>query len=304
MKLKVLGTAAATSMPLLFCNCPVCRAARQNGGKDLRKRSAALIDETLLIDLSPDLGAMAAMHDFDPAKIRYLLQTHSHSDHFDAGHFVTRAGGYATQNPTPLDVVCSAGTFRDMARWVAYNEPSFDLYSAACQKNMAFRPRLLREFESIQLGAYRVTALDSLHAPDVEAFIYLIERGGKALLYGTDLLEIKPEVWRFLEGRRLDAVLLDQTYGAGCNAGGHLDAGQVAKLVRRMRELGVTDETSRIYATHISHEEIPSTGKWSAWRRGTATTSPTTAWSSNCKSPLHCGTGSGIMRACRDAEST
>ena len=34
MKIKVLGTAAATGMPLGFSNCKVCKNTRINGGKD------------------------------------------------------------------------------------------------------------------------------------------------------------------------------------------------------------------------------------------------------------------------------
>ena len=51
LKIKVLGTAAATSMPLGFCNCDVCKKARQNGGKDIRKRSSIIINDEMLIDL-------------------------------------------------------------------------------------------------------------------------------------------------------------------------------------------------------------------------------------------------------------
>ena len=54
MKIKVLGTAAATSMPLAFCNCEVCKKARINGGKDIRKRTSIVINDEMLIDLGPD----------------------------------------------------------------------------------------------------------------------------------------------------------------------------------------------------------------------------------------------------------
>ncbi len=37
MKLKILGSAAAEGVPALFCVCPVCQAARENGGRDIRR---------------------------------------------------------------------------------------------------------------------------------------------------------------------------------------------------------------------------------------------------------------------------
>jgi len=241
-------------MPLPFCNCRVCRAARTLGGKNLRKRSASLINGELLIDLSPDLAAMAALYRIDTARIRYLLQTHSHSDHFDAGHFVTRCSSYASEGAAHLEVVCSAETFDDMNRWVRCNEPEIDLRDERWQKDMNFTPRLISPGQSLRLGEYTVTALDSRHDPRTGALIYLVECHGKTVLYGTDLLEITGTTWEILSRCRLDAVFLDLTYGEGFNAGGHTDAAQVADIVRRMKAEGIAGEHTKIYATHISHE--------------------------------------------------
>ena len=55
MKFQYLGTAAAEGIPALFCNCDICRTAARRGGKELRMRSGALVNDKLLIDLSPDL---------------------------------------------------------------------------------------------------------------------------------------------------------------------------------------------------------------------------------------------------------
>ena len=51
MKLKFLGTGAATACPLPFCNCQICKDARKFGGKDFRKRSSILINDDLIIDM-------------------------------------------------------------------------------------------------------------------------------------------------------------------------------------------------------------------------------------------------------------
>lgn len=40
----------------------------------------------------------------------------------------------------------------------------------------------------------------------------------------------------------------------GFNAGGHTDAGMVSDYVKMMRQKGIIDEKSFVYATHISHE--------------------------------------------------
>ena len=50
MKITYLGTAASEGLPAPFCTCEVCRRAREAGGKSVRTRSQALVDESLLID--------------------------------------------------------------------------------------------------------------------------------------------------------------------------------------------------------------------------------------------------------------
>ena len=50
MKLKYLGTAAAEGYPAMFCNCENCRKAFAKGGKNIRSRIQALVEDALLID--------------------------------------------------------------------------------------------------------------------------------------------------------------------------------------------------------------------------------------------------------------
>jgi phosphoribosyl 1,2-cyclic phosphate phosphodiesterase len=52
----------------------------------------------------------------------------------------------------------------------------------------------------------------------------------------------------------IDALILDQTYGEGHNAGDHLDAGKLKNMIRKLRNMGAVTDTTLIYATHISHE--------------------------------------------------
>src|ERR1700680_3510978 len=61
MKLRFLGTAASEGYPDAFCDCANCRRAREVRGRSLRRRSAALVNDDLLIDFGPDLMAAALM---------------------------------------------------------------------------------------------------------------------------------------------------------------------------------------------------------------------------------------------------
>ena len=63
MKFKFLGTGAAEGFPAMYCGCAYCEAARKSGGKDLRTRSQAMIDEDFLIDYpSATMRGLAFAH--------------------------------------------------------------------------------------------------------------------------------------------------------------------------------------------------------------------------------------------------
>lgn len=254
MDITFLGTAAATAMPLPFCGCPTCRIARKRGGRDIRRRSSLLINDNLLIDLGPDVPAACCQYAVDLTKVRYLLQTHAHSDHFDAGHFITRHPDYGGQDIPPITLAASQLTLRAMDTALQREDSGANLFSADFQRRLRFSLQPLSPFRSLQLGEYAITPLDALHDPAQQALIFFIEQGGCTLLYATDLLLLSEENLRWLGGREIHLAIFDQTYGEGCNAGGHLDAGQVAALARQLREAG---RIRCVYATHISHEGNP-----------------------------------------------
>ena len=89
MELTLLGT-GAIGYPLAFCNCENCQTARKKRGKSIRKRASLLINDDLLIDLGPDTQTAMCMYNKDMGKIKYLLQTHIHTDHCDIGLLTTR----------------------------------------------------------------------------------------------------------------------------------------------------------------------------------------------------------------------
>lgn len=53
MNITHLGTAAAERIPGLFCRCDLCRFAREQGGREIRTQSQAIIDGRLLIPATP-----------------------------------------------------------------------------------------------------------------------------------------------------------------------------------------------------------------------------------------------------------
>ncbi|MCQ3035976.1 MAG: hypothetical protein MJ248_07190, partial [Bacilli bacterium] len=78
MKIKYLGTGAYEGIPGIFCDCPVCRKARELGGKELRTRQQCLINDELLMDFGPDTLVHTHMYKIDWTKIHNILVTHTH----------------------------------------------------------------------------------------------------------------------------------------------------------------------------------------------------------------------------------
>lgn len=78
-RLTFLGTGTSTGVPLIGCDCAVCRSGDP---RDVRQRCSALIEtqgKRILIDCGPDFRAQALRHN-----IRHLdavIITHNHFDH-------------------------------------------------------------------------------------------------------------------------------------------------------------------------------------------------------------------------------
>src|SRR5262249_35597549 len=115
MQIRFLGTAASEGFPDAFCDCDNCRAARERGGKSLRRRSAARVDDELLIDFGPDLMAAALMDGFSLAGIRWCIQTHEHADHLDPSHFFSRSPLCSVQGAQRLQYYATAGALAKAA---------------------------------------------------------------------------------------------------------------------------------------------------------------------------------------------
>ena len=91
MKLKYYGTGAGYGVPEIFCDCRICHHAREAGGKNVRTRSQAVLDDRLAIDLSVDTFHHNAFAGLDMRKIHHVLVTHNHHDHFFTPDMFTRA---------------------------------------------------------------------------------------------------------------------------------------------------------------------------------------------------------------------
>ena len=98
MKIQYLGTAAAEGIPAIFCDCENCQKSKAAGGKNIRTRSQALIDDCILIDFPADTYMHFLQYDIPLSKIRSCLITHSHMDHLYPVEMQMRKNGFANLN--------------------------------------------------------------------------------------------------------------------------------------------------------------------------------------------------------------
>jgi len=259
MLITFLGTAAANAFPEAFCKCNNCEQARTLGGASLRKRSAALINDDLLIDLGPDIMAAAQMHGCSLTNVSYCLQTHPHADHLDLSHLLSRSPEYGTRGTPRLNFYASPETLQRAAQTFERDLEGYSLLSAEAEKRLNLKLHAVEALQPFMAGRYRVTAFPANHAPTMGAMLYAIEAEGRSIFYGTDTASLPESTWQAFHQcqMRFDVVILDHTYGPTQAGTDHLSAQQVIEHVARMRREGLLTNTGRAFATHIAHEGNP-----------------------------------------------
>ena len=256
MIVTFLGTSAANAYPEAFCQCDNCERARTLGGPSLRKRSAVLINDDLLIDLGPDIMTASNMHGRPLSRVRYCLQTHAHVDHLDTSHFLSRSPGYGVVGAPRLHFYASPGTVQLAAQLFERDCAPFGFLDTEVSERLNLEIHQIEALQSFTIGRYRVTAFPANHDPTVDPLLYAVEADGRRIFYGTDTATLPEETWQSFHQRNLqfDLVILDHTYGPDETGSDHLSAHQFIEHVARMREEGLLTDKARALATHIAHE--------------------------------------------------
>jgi len=117
-----LGTGASTGVPVVGCDCTVCRS---NSSANKRLRSSGLIkcgDKVFLIDCGPDFREQALRYRID--RLDALFLTHTHYDHI-AG--IDDLRGLFFHKNAHLPFLLSEESFRELKKHYDY---LFDLKSS------------------------------------------------------------------------------------------------------------------------------------------------------------------------------
>ncbi|MBQ8605887.1 MAG: hypothetical protein IJ408_04050 [Clostridia bacterium] len=247
MKIKFLGTAAAEGVPALFCNCPACEHARKAGGKDIRTRSQALIDDCLLIDFPADTYMHVLQYGLKLHEINHVIITHTHSDHFYIDDIHMRSTGFSNLDAScPLNVYGSAQVFETLSK------------DRICIKMMdkgLLHIHKMRAFETYDILGYKVTPLSADHPTAEEPFIYLIEKEGKFLLYGHDTGYFPQDTMDYLKGLNIEIgfATFDCCYSLNHRSKNHMGFDEVLTMNERLKEIGVITDKTILCVNHFSH---------------------------------------------------
>jgi phosphoribosyl 1,2-cyclic phosphate phosphodiesterase len=238
LRLTLLGTGAADGIPSFYGDTEVNRYARLHGGKDIRSRSAALVDEELKIDLGPDTLGQCQRFGIDPMDWTAVLFTHSHADHLCRSE---------------LQYFLHPFNERDQLKFTIYgNRKVLDLIYAA----YADWPMELietRSFETFAHAGYEITPIHANHALDEDSQNLIVRRNGCSLLYATDTGYWEEKTWEFLQDQKIGTLVIECTDGfETSDYWGHLNIAQCAEVVERLRRQGTLKPNAQVLTTHHS----------------------------------------------------
>ena len=249
MQFKILGTAAYERVPAMFCQCAVCEQARLLGGKNMRSQAQVLINDDLLVDFGQDNYLHYLSSGADYTKIKNLLVTHTHEDHFMPDELRMTTGGMAKNDMTEPIGVWGTQACADMYATNAGNK--------LCEMHV------VAHYDTFRAGRYTVTVLPANHS-DVNAILFIISDGEKTLLYNNDTGYWPEEAYDFVAQKKIkfDCVISDCTFGFQDRPGrSHMSIDNNKVHRQRLLDMGAVTEDTPWIVTHFSHNGLLNNGK-------------------------------------------
>lgn len=247
MRFKYLGTAAAEGWPAMFCQCEACKKARKAGGKNIRTRSQAVVDDKLLIDFPADTYMHVLYQGLDLANIQHCLITHNHSDHLYPADIEIRGGVFAHL------FLERCLTFYGTEGVGAQIKGTIEQVKFTENRRAAFQT--ITPFVPFAVDEYTVTPLRADHSAHSDPVIYIIEKGDKKLLYANDTGYFTEETWNYLEKNitGFDFVSLDCTCILIDCKRGHMGFDTCVTVKERLTDMGCANKNTTFCLHHFSH---------------------------------------------------
>lgn len=236
MKLKILGSGGAMPTPRPFCDCNICKQARNEGAPFVRNSSSLYLEEIkTVIDAPEDIGS--SLNREKISKVENLFITHWHPDH-TFGLRVILEANYNFRDNTPNDTI-NLYVPEEVLITLREKYPVIDYYQ---EGEGVAKIILIKDGDKIKIGSYEIEAVKYNKGSDVFGTVYgyLLKNSGKKALYTPcDTISYKRDI------KGLDLLITEM---------GLLEKHETEitfeKMMDRLRK-GVAD---RVVLTHI--EEI------------------------------------------------
>jgi phosphoribosyl 1,2-cyclic phosphate phosphodiesterase len=180
-----LGTGASTGVPVIGCDCPVCRS---RSAYNQRLRPSGLIkckDKIVLIDCGPDFRQQALRYQID--HLDALLLTHTHYDHVSG---IDDLRVFFFRKMRPLPCFLSEESFQELNKHYDY---LFDSENGSIKPHLQFH--LLKDSGTANVEIFKIKYFSfSQRNMKVTGF-----RIGD-FAYITDIRKYTEDIFLFLQG--------------------------------------------------------------------------------------------------------
>ena len=231
MKVLFLGSGTSTGVPVIGCDCEVCRS---DDPHNKRLRASVLVQTestTILVDSCPDLRQQSLRHNL--TAIDAVIYTHEHLDH-TAGFDDMRAFCWRREDRLPLYAGSSClEHLRRMFAWAFSENNTYKGYIRPDAHDHAGAPFVI--------GNIEVTPVLVQHAT-VETYGYVFRSAGRSFGYVPDIKTLPDASRPLLMG--LNLLAMD-----GLTTREHHTHLNVADNVALMQEL----QPERGLLTHCGH---------------------------------------------------
>ncbi len=231
MKITMLGSGASAGVPLIGCECAVCKS---NNSKNKRSRVSVMVEtqgKKLLIDTSPDLREQCLRNGF--REVDAIFYTHAHADHI---HGIDDLRSLNFYHNAPIPAYANAATLAELKERFGY------VFKPPIPEYGWFRPCLIAN-EITPGQKFTVEGVDVLPISQRHGRLESLGFRIGNFAYSTDVNAFPPESEPLLEG--LDLWIVDCLKPQPAPTHAHL-----ARSLEWIEKF----KPKRAILTHLAHE--------------------------------------------------
>gem|GEM_PF-393817 len=222
----------------MFAKSHCVRSCEVLSSRNVRTRSAALINSEIKIDWCADTFAQCLINGISPRDWKAIFITHSHEDHFCPSELQYSLYPFVEDEYSPFTLF---GNSKVIANLVArFPDWPFDYVTTS-------------SFKPFEFAGYKMTPISANHDEAEDCQNLLIESDFEKFLYATDTGIWKEQTWDYLSGAQIGGLVIDCTEGLSpSDYAGHLSVCQCKSVVEKCFKLNILAANAKISTTHHS----------------------------------------------------